>query len=112
MPLHLLPLPAHIHVFYRSPHKLKFIINISVEEAEREEEMKTVKNSIPEGDTGSILASWLQHRTQRQLAAQLKPESKQLWEIPPSLQGQLNLPPSLQPITVDSFTDADFEEWG
>ncbi|PNF31830.1 Zinc finger matrin-type protein 5 [Cryptotermes secundus] len=83
-----------------------------IEEAEREQEMKTLKNGIPEGDTASILASWLQHRTQRQLAAQLKPESKQLWELPPSLQVRLDLPPSLHPITVDSFTDADFEEWG
>lgn len=112
MLLHLLPLPAHIHIFDWGPYKLKLIINISVEEAEREDEMKTLKNGIPEGDTASILASWLQHRTQRQLAAQLKPESKRLWELPPSLQVRLDLPPSLHPITVDSFTDADFEEWG
>jgi hypothetical protein len=88
------------------------VINISVEEAEREEEMKTVRNSVPEGDASSILASWLQQRAQRQLTTQLKPENKQLWELPPSLQGRLDLPPSLQPITVDSFTDANFEEWG
>jgi hypothetical protein len=100
--------------FSSGPCKLKFIINIniSVEKAEREAEMKTVENNIPAGDASSILASWLQKRTQKQLTAQLKPEGKQLWELPPTLQDWPDLPPSLQPITVDSFTSSDFEEWG
>lgn len=88
------------------------VINISVEEAEREEEIKAARNGIPEGDASSILASWLQQRAQRQLNAELKPKNKQLWELPRSLQGRLDLPPSLLPITADSFTDGDFEDWG
>jgi hypothetical protein len=74
--------------------------------------MKAARNGIPEGDASSILGSWLQQRAQRQLSAQFKTENKQLWELPPSLQGRLDLPPSLQPITADSFTDGNFEDWG
>lgn len=93
-------------------HELKLDINISVEEAEREKEIKTVAKSIPTGDASTILASWLQKRTPRQPAAHLKPEGKQLWELPHSLQDRPDLPPSLQPITADSFTSSNFEEWG
>jgi hypothetical protein len=87
------------------------IIHISVE-AEAQEEMKTVQSNIPAGDASSVLASWLQKRAQKQLTAQLKPESRQLWELPLTLRDQPNLPPSLQPITAQSFTGSDFEEWG
>jgi hypothetical protein len=87
------------------------VINISVE-AERQEEVKTVQSNIPTGDASSILASWLKKRAQTQLTAQLKPESTQLWELPPTLRGRPDLPPSLQPVTPDSFTGSDFEEWG
>ncbi|GFG29277.1 hypothetical protein Cfor_05614 [Coptotermes formosanus] len=81
-------------------------------EAEAQEEMKTVQSNIPAGDASSVLASWLQKRAQKQLTAQLKPESRQLWELPLTLRDQPNLPPSLQPITAQSFTGSDFEEWG
>jgi hypothetical protein len=74
--------------------------------------MKTMQRNIPAGDASSILASWLQKRAQRQLTTQLKPESRQLWELPPTLRDQLNLPPSLRPITAHSFSGSDFEEWG
>jgi len=86
-------------------------VTISVE-AETQEEMKAVQSNIPTGDASGILASWLQKRAQRQLTAQLKPESSQLWELPPTFRDQPNLPPSLQPITPDSFSGSDFEEWG
>jgi U11/U12 small nuclear ribonucleoprotein SNRNP20 len=81
-------------------------------EAEAREETKAVQSSIPARDASSILASWLQKRAQRQLTAQLKPESSQIWELPPTFRDQPNLPPSLQPITADSFSGSDFEEWG
>jgi hypothetical protein len=108
-----LTLPAQVHISGVSNgcHKLKLTVTISVE-AEAEEEMNTVQSSIPAGDASSILASWLQKRAQRQLTAQLKAESRKLWELPPALRDHPNLPPSLQPITADSFSGSDFEEWG
>jgi hypothetical protein len=109
---HLTP-PAQVHISKLSNGscKLQLTVTISVE-AEAQEEMKAVQSNIPVGDASSILASWLQKRAQRQLTAQLKPESSQLWELPPIFRNQPNLPPSLQPITPDSFSGSDFEEWG
>ncbi|KDR07385.1 zinc finger matrin-type protein 5-like [Zootermopsis nevadensis] len=83
-----------------------------IQEAERQKEMKMVENSIPAGDSSSILASWLQKRSQRQPTAHLKPEGKQLWELPPGLRDRPDLPPSLRPVTAKSFTSSDFEDWG
>jgi len=109
---HLTP-PAQVHVSKLSNGscKLQLTVTLSVE-AEAREETKAVQSSIPARDASSILASWLQKRAQRQLTAQLKPESSQIWELPPTFRDQPNLPPSLQPITADSFSGSDFEEWG
>jgi hypothetical protein len=113
MPSHHLTLPAQVHISELSNGscKLQLTVTISVE-AEEQEEMKAVQSSIPAGDASSILASWLQKRAQRQLTAQLKPESSQLWELPPTFRDHPNLPPSLKPITSESFSGSDFEEWG
>jgi hypothetical protein len=113
MPSHHVTLPAQVHISKLSIGccKLQLTVTISVE-AEAQQEMKAVQSNIPAGDASSILASWLQKRAQRQLTAQLKPESSQLWELPPIFRDQPNLPPSLQPITADSFSGSDFEEWG
>jgi hypothetical protein len=86
-------------------------VTISVE-AEAQQEVIAAHSKIPAGHASSILASWLQKRTQRQLTAQLKPESSKLWELPPAYGDHPNLPPSLQPITAESFSGSDFEEWG
>jgi hypothetical protein len=114
MDTHLFPLPGCLHFseFSSGLHKLYLDINISVEEAEKEKEMKTVGNSIPAGDASSILASWLQKRSHRQPAAHLRPEGEQLWELPPSIRDRPDLPPSLQPVTSESFTSSNFEDWG
>jgi hypothetical protein len=108
-----LTVPAQVHISELSNGscKLQVTVTISVE-ADAHEEMKAVQSNIPAGDASSILASWLQKRAQRRLTAQLEPESSQLWELPPTFRDQPNLPPSLQPITAESFSGSDFEEWG
>lgn len=113
IPSHHLTLPAQVHISLLSDGccKLQLTVTISVE-TEAMAEMKAVRSNIPAGDASGILASWLQKRAQRQLTAQLKPESSQPWELPPTFRDQPNLPPSLQPITADSFSGSDFEEWG
>ena len=113
MPSCHLALPAQVHVSKLSNGscKLHLTVTLSVE-ADAQEETKAVQSSIQARYASGILASWLQKRAQRQLTAQLKPESSQLWELPQTFRDQPNLPPSLRPITADSFSGSDFEEWG
>ncbi|XP_069678600.1 zinc finger matrin-type protein 5 [Periplaneta americana] len=96
------------HFTHQDLENLKY----QIEEAEGIQKLKTMEERVPAGDGPSILASWLQKRTQEQLSAQLQSESQQLWELPASLQGWPDLPPSLQPLNPDTFTNSDFEEWG
>ncbi|XP_046990040.1 zinc finger matrin-type protein 5 [Schistocerca americana] len=84
-------------------------------EEERLEREKYTRLDL-DHDDGPTLTSWLQKRskmkTSKSTVEEHKPKATVLWELPPELQEVPDLPPSLQPLRVEDFTNAEFETWG